>query len=429
LHTVPGQDVAVVLERLSSTVTVIRSKDDGSDDLVTHQTADGLNQLVLSPDGKYAVAFFDLAKSKGNLSSKQNFQEVTLVRLEPGKEKSVNLSVGFKPSGVQFSKSGSHAYVITEQGISVIQLASVTKPTIVPTIPVLKDPLVEAKPEEVLVTPDGKLALARVPGLSGMRVVDLETESITDIPLSGVPTDLDLTADGSLAVAIQREAEEIALIDIPADLADPSPSTLDILPTGGYQAGQATLSPDGKRAFLFTNATNQEVVLVADLTTRDLDVIQLKKGVRSVLSAPDGKTVMIVHNKIPGTPIAQEGFEAFVDKSYGYTLLKLDAGFDKLQLTSADPGPVAFAPDSLMAYLLLNDSALDIRTVEAIDLGSFLVQSVTVGSPPVAIGVMATTSMVYVAQNHPLGRVTFIDMDSHQTKTVTGFELNSHIIE
>ena len=34
-----------------------------------------------------------------------------------------------------------------------------------------------------------------------------------------------------------------------------------------------------------------------------------------------------------------------------------------------------------------------------------------------------------VSQRHPLGRVTFVDLETAGTRTVTGFELNSHILD
>lgn len=427
LRTLKGQDVALVLGRLSSTLTVLRSKSDGTDEIVTLKTADGLNQLSVSPDSKHAVAFFDVASSKGQLGAKQNFQEITVVKLEAGKDTAVNLSVGFRPSSVQFSADGSKAFVITERGISVLNLATATKPAIVPTIPILTDPLTEPTPDEVLVTPDGAIALARLSGLKGLRVLDLATKALTNLDLGAEPTDLDLTVDGKLAVAVLRDANKVALVDVPADLGDPT--AVDMLSTGSYTAGQAVLTQDSARAYLFTNATSQEVLLTADLTARKLGVHPLEKGVRTVLAAPDGARALVLHNKVPGTPKIVDGFETYVDKSYGYSLLDLSASFDKLQLTDADPGDVAFAADSKTAYLLLSDTAAAVRSVEAIDLTSFLVKSVSLGSSPVALGVISATGVVYVAQSHPLGRVTFVDLKTYKTKTVTGFELNSHIID
>ena len=90
---------------------------------------------------------------------------------------------------------------------------------------------------------------------------------------------------------------------------------------------------------------------------------------------------------------------------------------------------VDVAPDGRSAYLLLSDPVRAVRQVDAIDLQSFLVQAVSVGSPPVAVGVVPATSRVFVAQSHQLGRVSFIDLETLALKTVTGFELNNYIIE
>ncbi len=263
--------------------------------------------------------------------------------------------------------------------------------------------------------------------MKGIRAVNLATKAITDLPLPAEPTDIDLASGGELALVVLRDANQVALVDLPADLA--SPADVELLSTSGYVAGQAELTADGKTAFLFTNATSQEVVLVADLEARSLAPLLLKKGVRAVRPAPDGQTALVVHNKVPGEATGADGVEGLIDKSWGYSLIGLQSGFVKLQLVAADPGPSAFAPDSRSAYLLLSDPGQGVRAVEAIDLESFLVRGVSMGSPPVAVGVVPATSRVFVAQSHPMGRVTFIEMGSLATKTVTGFELNSYVIE
>ncbi len=427
LRTITGQDVAVVLNRKSSTATVIRNRADGKDDLTTLKTAPDLNNMAISPDGTYAVAFFDLTLSKGAISASQNLQDVSLITLEKGKEKAVTLTVGFKPSEVLFSKDSSRAFVVAEKVVSIIDPAKATKSAIMPTVPMLTDPIKEPKPAEVLVTPDGKLALLRQKGVNKVRAVDLATKAITDLTLTGEPTDLDLTKNGKVAVAVLRDTSEVVVIDVPGDL-NASPQ-LDTISVGKYTAGQSELTSDGKYAFLFTNAVSQEVLLMADLTARKLKVHQLQKGVRQVLAAPDGKTALVKHNKVYGTPSKQDSLETYIDKSHGFSLFSLGLGFAKLQLTGTDPGKVAFAPDSSAAYMLLNDTSKGIRSVEAMDLSSFLIQSVTMGSPPVSLGVIASTKKVYVAQDHALGRVTFVDMTTNKTQTVTGFELNSQVIE
>ncbi len=427
LRTVPGQDVAVVLNRLSGSASILRSRSDGGDEILTLKTAPGLNRLAIAPDGKHAVAYFDVLAAGPSPAAKQSYQEVTLLRLTPGQELAVNLTVGFRPAEVQFDSGSRFAFVVTEQGISTIELATIQKPAIVPLVPLLKDPLKEPKPAEVVITPDGKLALLRQTGVKGIRAVELATKAILDLPLASDATDLDLTPDGKLALVVLREGAAVVLVDLPADLADPK--GIDSLSTAGYTVGQAELADDGQHAFLFSNATNQEVVLVADLAARALTVFPLKKGVRAVRPAPGGSTAVILHNKVPGAASSQEGVEGLIDKSWAYSLLSLPQSFARLQITEADPGQLAFAPDGKAAYLLLSNPAAGLRAVDAIDLTSFLCDTVSVGSPPVSVGVVPATQRVFVAQDHPLGRVTFLDTGTLATKTVTGFELNSYVIE
>src|SRR5262249_17410214 len=96
LRTVPGQAVAVVLGRASSRATILRARDDGGDDLVTLPTAPGVNSLQVSPDGRFALAWFDLAASGGALAPDQTLQEVTLLALGAGAERATDYSVGFR---------------------------------------------------------------------------------------------------------------------------------------------------------------------------------------------------------------------------------------------------------------------------------------------------------------------------------------------
>ena len=427
LRTAPGEDLAVVLNRAAGSASILRSRADGTDEVLTLRTAAGLNQLAMAPDGRHAVAFFDVSLTQGQFGSQVTFQEVTLLRLVAGQEQAVDLSVGFNPREVQFAADGSRAYVVTDHGVSTLDLTKKLEPSIVPAIPLVRDLLTEARPAEVAITPDGKLALARIPGLKALRVVNLETRALTDLPLGAEPTDLDIAPDGALALAVLRDAKEVAFIDLPADLTDPS--GVQRLSTGSYTAGQAALTPDGQRALLFTNATNQEVLLVAELKSRELRTVRLEKGVRTVLPAPDSTTALVLHNRLPGSLSPADPVEVQLDKRSGYSVLRLLDGYVKLQLTAVDPGPVAFTGDGGAAYLLLSGSAGAIRLAEAIDLRSFLTRAIPLGSPPVSVGVVPATKQVYVAQEHPLGRVTFIDTQSSSLRTLTGFALNSQVIE
>ena len=82
-----------------------------------------------------------------------------------------------------------------------------------------------------------------------------------------------------------------------------------------------------------------------------------------------------------------------------------------------------------LLYLLLNDKEEDVRQLEVINLSSFRTESIRLGSPPDHIGFIPNDGnpRIYISQEHPVGRMTFIDETSDEIKTVTGFELNSLI--
>jgi hypothetical protein len=95
-----------------------------------------------------------------------------IAALSPGHEGSVALTVGFRPRAVQFDAAGAHAFVITEDGVSVIDLADAIGhgPRIVPPIAVAA-PGVSPDDLEVQVVATGNYAAVRQAGHAGVRVV------------------------------------------------------------------------------------------------------------------------------------------------------------------------------------------------------------------------------------------------------------------
>ena len=50
-------------------------------------------------------------------------------------------------------------------------------------------------------------------------------------------------------------------------------------------------------------------------------------------------------------------------------------------------------------------------------------------SHPTEIGSVPASGKVFVSQRHEMGRMSFIDVDDREVRTVTGFQLNSQVIE
>ena len=96
-------------------------------------------------------------------------------------------------------------------------------------------------------------------------------------------------------------------------------------------------------------------------------------------------------------------------RSYGYSVLRVNSGDVKLQVTATAPGAFNIVPDGSYLFLLFRDDATGMREVQKVESKSFLVQSIVLGSPPISIGSVPQSKRMFVNQAHPDGRITFID--------------------
>jgi hypothetical protein len=439
--TAPGSDTAVVLDAVNGAATIVRPASEESDHEITLRTLPRHNRVDIDPTARYAVAWFDLDKAVrdggglGGVDQIGSFQDVTVLRLPP-EPVAVDLTVGFRPRAVSFDHGGSRAYVVTEDGVSVIDLAAATdsSPTIVAPIPVTTDPFADPDHVEVAVVPTGERAVVREAERAELRIVTLTgagAGQMQTLPLPAVPTDVDLTADGSRAYAVLRESSALAVVSLPGS-GDELP-VVEIVDLGGAPVGSLSITGDGRRGVLYTNATEAEQLTVIELDQPGFPHrhFPLQKSVRAVHLAPDGATAVIVHAKAPGAPEDAVDFDELIDRSFGYSVFDFDRGFAKLEITTVDPGALAFAPDAPRAYLVLDggDAEGALAALQILELDTGVVRSMSLSSPPDTVGVLPGADVAFVSQRHPLGRVTFVAIDGATVRTITGFDLNSRIVD
>jgi hypothetical protein len=434
--TIPGNDGAVVLDQVNGTATIVRP-DPAGDVLRVVGTLQHLNRLDIDPSGRFAVVWFDLAKAmqEGGITGIGSFQDVTVIALAPGGEKAVDLTVGFQPREVEFDASGDHAFVITQDGVSVIDLAYATghEPSIVPPIAVTQ-PGVPMADVEVQVVATGDFAVVRQAGVSALRVVSMraaDAGTAWTIPLASEATDIDLAPDGSRVYAVERTAKLLAIVDIPGDAY--APSGVETVDLSSGTLGSLALSRDGHRALLFTNAVDDKRLTMVQLDQAGYPTVTwpLRKSVRAVGISPTGGSAIVLGAKAFGDPSTATTFDEYIDRSYGYSLVDLASGFAKLQITDVDPGPFVYSPDGANAYVALDggDDPNATRAVQTVTVQTGVVITHVLGSPPSAVGILPGVNMSFVAQRHPLGRVSFLAFVTDAVRTVTGFDLNSQVVE
>ena len=489
LATVPGQDVALVINTGSNTLSVLRTTNAGTTVSSPLPIIKGANLIAIAPGGAHAVVWFDVTQPNASALT-GSLQDVSLVTLAESNDKAFTVTVGFKPTAVVFSNDGKAAFVVTSDGISELRFAEVQGPEIAPLVRIQSSPasalnsdagaagtyqLPEAgvpsldggsvgevgaatpvnsdaarasagsappsggtaPPVDVSVSRDGHWAIARRDGTNEILLVDLVGNTSQSLYLSSPVTDLDMsdttdTPGGDVhAFAVLRDESMLVRIAIPDGFT--GASAPDIWPVPGETVGQVNISAHGKYAVLYTTALPKKRMTVIPLppsgtaTPLSFDV---QKAIRAVAIAPDEQTALVLHTKAAGNP-ADPGLTPLeiIDRQYGYSAVRLRDQIAVIQTTDANPDPFIITPDSNSAFVLLRDDTKNIRLAEQMSLLTFQYRDFQLGSPPNAIGALAGINKVFVNQVHSEGRISFInwDWDDGTVESVTGFALNGRI--
>ena len=451
--TVPGQDVALVLNTGTRDAALMRTNDSGQTSVIKLDIGHDANAIAIAPDGKRAVVYLN---TTGSSVGAQSFQDLSIVDLTAGAEKASRISVGFRPRGVQFSSDGARAFVVTEDGISILDFAEQARGPTIARLVSLGDMLGNLQSTDVQVTPDGAFALARRQGDSTLRLINLVDGTIEKLALASLPTnnvgdagvgnvgggldagvpdggvalspeltDLDVSPDGKFAIAVLRDRGALVRIPLPQGFRDPS--TLSVRLITDQLIGSVTLSKSGTRAIAYTTALPVEGVVMVDLTSDAAPrSIRLRKAVRAIALSDDGTRALVLHSVV-GSAAANADEDTRIDASEGYSLVDTDSGFAKLQLTTARVATsgLLLTPDGSRVFTLLNGA--NVKTVEMADLKSFQVTSVELSTAPTSIGFVPGLSRVFVGQAGE-GGISFLDaLTGAKIRSVSGFEIASRI--
>ena len=482
---IPGQGGlsggVVVLDQRSDDVAVLRTSEAGTTTIEIHAVTPGANNLSVSPGGSYAFVYHDVDGPE--MLGPGSDQEMTVLDLMSGT--TFAMTVGAHPRDLVFSADDSTAWVITAAGVNVISLTTLGMVGKPPIVPVVADPGLDPATIEVQVSPSAGVALARVEGETWLAVTDLASGVLTVLDLPGIPTDLDVAPAGDFAVLTVPDVkgQSSSFLELPLPLVQGGKFTQHAV--DGEYVGQSAIAPSGDAMLLFTTVDpfagaafrgpalplgdeddvafgsssgsssggsssggsssggssstgdastggsstggppppdfdpRQRITLARragnawELVTQFVEV-----PVTSVGVAPDSRSAILVHAADAASPSAPWSYSLF-DLTPKFPLLKR-------QTTQAPPGPVLFTPDGLRSAVLLRDDKAGVKKVDLVDLSNFIVAPLLLGSPPEGAGYVDATQKIFVSQEHPTGRITFIGPDG-QVQTVTGYVLNDTV--
>lgn len=396
----------------------------------------GANAWQVGATGRVAIAWTRSAES--GLNSLDGHQDITIYRLRGKQVESSTLSVGFWPSQVFLSADESTAYVVSSPGISVIDLNQEGGPRVVRELFL---PQVEGRMRwDVGWGQGGRYALVRSPTSAEIFVIDTESGAQVSVQLPRKATDLDVSADGSFALVVLRglldgssdpeglggaggesEAEdlgsEVALLPLPGIFS--APEEYELLPLSGL-VGSASLSEDGTQAVLYSNAIEQSSIWILDLATRGLRQVELRAPVRAALLSPQGEQAVVILSQVAQSQ-AQGGF----------ALVPLQEDLPaRIVGTEAQPSLVSLAGDASSALITAQGSSPNGNYVSYLArFPSLQVDRIALSSEPLASGLLLEAGRGFISQKHSAGRISFVDLETAQVHSLTGFELSGEGVQ
>ncbi|MCG3173744.1 MAG: hypothetical protein GMKNLPBB_01945 [Myxococcota bacterium] len=433
---IEGEDAAAVLNRGDGSLSLIISSPE-TDVVHTVSLGEPYENLALSPGGQYAVAWFDRSKpeksadgqSASSIAANQ-IAVVNLSRLRQGganrKEVVETRTVGFRATNVFFNKEGTRAFVVAKSEVSVADLGNLAAQPLLPRLRINDKSFEEVERREVLADAGGRYLYLRSLDADRLIALDMVNNQKLELKLPSAPSDLDLSPNGAMAVAVLRGDSSVAVFPVPGVFTDPS--SIRIIKLGSAAAGSAVMSPVRNEALLFTNAEYREQLSTVNLDKGEVVTFDSRHGLdKAVLAAeyaPDGSSALILHAYLAASP-PFTSVEEQVDATPGYSLFNLQAGVFALERLTSDVKSWVFSPDGARLALLIPSK--DAFEVQLADMRSLLkVSSVRFQSNPEFMGALPGSRWVYITHKHPAGRITFMHFDTGEVRTITGFDLNSN---
>ena len=409
VQTTSDYRLAVTLNEADDSVSIVEAETLA---VATVKVRDNMNQLSLSPDGAWAMTWYDPdAESLGTNSGVKSYNEVSFVNT--GSPEHFPLAVGYSPAGVRWSEDGQLALVVSDATLALVDLSGDAPSVRLITLSEVADDAPVA--EEVVLAPRGDYAFVRQRGEEGLLLVDLVAGLVERIPVGADPTDMDLNPDGTSLTVVARTARELWSFDVE----DPfgAPVVTDFPSNMAY--GSISFAGDGSRALLYTNAAPVDQLAIWNVRDGSFEERGLVKPVASVAISPAGDTAILFHTRSDAEGAEETEFTG----RWAITLMEVGGTRENRLLLPAEPIGYSLSDDSRWGFFILDGKSL----IEACSFSSLIPDLVTLPSEPAFVGVLPGQSVAWASQAHELGRLSFYDPDAASLDTITGFELNSEI--
>ncbi|NLH50572.1 MAG: hypothetical protein GX444_18510 [Myxococcales bacterium] len=365
----------------------------------------GLNSLAVSPSGNYALAYYSFTDDGQDY---QGYGEISIVDLRDRTVRS--LAVGFPPDSVLYTNDERALLVST----TILGLVRLTDGHF-ETLPTGLDIDAGQRIRKAAVSADSSYAFILAEAATDLLSIDLSSLEIEELELGCYPTDMDVAAEGDITLLLCRGTGQILVLDN-GDLSLDAYETDEVV-------GSGELTADGRQAVLFTNSESIERVHLFSPADGKLTTYYTVKPLVGAAIAPDDRTAVLFHEGGDGQPL--DDFDQYFDGQEAISIFNLKNGLINPVETAVRATTVSFGSDGHYAVVPQPNR----QKLLLLDLQRGLVDVLATPSLPLDAGLIDDLALVYVLQDHPLGRISFFDTQTLAVRTVTGFLLNGQIGE
>jgi hypothetical protein len=461
-----NDDVAIVQNVLSQNATLLRVHNNTLTPTTYPSTPDA-NSWAVSKAGRWAIAWTNSLFVQ-NADPTQGFQDVEVIDLRASPTTAaIGLTVGYRPSQVAFSGDESHAYVVTQDGISVLDLTGGATPAASALYPLGVDlpPVADAGSQgdaggQDAPATDGGADAA--PDAAPDSSPEAASDGPEDAPVTVTEASFD-AADAPILVQVDAGASVTPDVSFTPDGAYAlvrvdSSATINVISLASGASVKVTLpslatdlsmSPKGDFAVavmrdifsvamipipgIFTSPTSfgtiaipGEVIGRAVVTSNGASALLFttvaavpRMTVLSFGAQPSYRTVTL-HAPVLAVFPTSDGSNAIVLHNMAptpgstvkgaFSIVPVSSSLPaKIVGVPAPPIAVAIAPTSDSALVSISDG-MSTFGVYLARMPSLEVTPFTLASPPNAVGMASAAHRGYVAQDYSEGRITFVDL-------------------
>jgi hypothetical protein len=496
----PSTNAAIVIDSETDQISILRASRSTRNvtavDSICRPSPDqglcavhGANAIAFAPLAKYAVIYYS-PEYVNDGDPPGGYQEIVVIGLEKTDTMwARRVTVGLKPRKLFFGATSDKLYLLTDSGISAVDLKKLADKGNTAAETFDFGPGVDVSKLEIKLSEYGQYALAFKPNDSKVYLLDTETQVVRTLDMGTVlswkpdasapPVEEDAgsetidggadAATGDAAVdggadAAVKDAGAPFPVLLPGDNAAigdvafaSSPDTLVFaLVALPKQLGVLRVPiPDGfspdkvtSISTAYRNERNDTMVVGPESKDGSTIILLDRAGLAprvTLLKANDKSTDLIKSVRLAGTVdtaafAPQNSRLAFITHNLknaragaqviGYSALSINPSFAKYQTTSASPGPVVFADEPKAMFLTVNDDANGIRQLHRVSYDGLFVNITTIDEKPRTLGVLNDLQQVFIEHEHDGGRITLYNWDNGQiVGSLTGYLLPDRVKE